>query len=123
MNSVTKEFNFCAAHQLPGHATCGVLHGHNYRVLVTFASDHLDDYGMVIDFGRIKDAVGPLIDFLDHSNLNETINVKTPTAENIAMYLASLIQLTSDKDVADKLRSVRVYETPTSCATFEVRRD
>jgi 6-pyruvoyltetrahydropterin/6-carboxytetrahydropterin synthase len=120
MYSVTKEFNFCAAHQLPGHETCGVLHGHNYKVLVTFASDTLNDYGMVIDFGRIKNVVGPFIDHLDHSNLNEIMEdvLSHPTAENIAWYIYTKLLTTKDVYIVRRLRSVTVYETPTSYATY-----
>jgi len=82
MLTVTKEFNFCAAHYLEGHSLCGQMHGHNYRVLVTLQGGDRED--MVVDFGDVKTEVGPIVEQLDHTVLNNKIKPGNPTAENIA---------------------------------------
>ena len=45
------EFVDCA-HFLPGHAKCGQLHGHTYKVDVAIEGDH--SKGMVVDFADLK---------------------------------------------------------------------
>lgn len=114
MFEVTKEFNFCAAHHLPNHPTCGVVHGHNYRVLVTFASEKLDEMGMVADFGHIKQSIDPIISRFDHSYLNENMtNMLFPTAEEIAKRIFDSVD-----HYPHLLKSVTVFETPTSSARY-----
>jgi 6-pyruvoyltetrahydropterin/6-carboxytetrahydropterin synthase len=69
MFSVTKEFEFAAAHRLHNYkGRRQFLHGHNYRVLVTLEGCIRD--GMVKDFGEVKDTIGKWIDEnLDHATL------------------------------------------------------
>ncbi len=114
MMEVTKEFEFCAAHFLPGHKVCGEMHGHNYRVLVTFAGD--DTENMLIDFKDIKTRVAPILELLDHSTLNNVILY--PTAENIAKYIFNSL-VGHDRQGEDcSLNSVTIYETPTSFVRY-----
>lgn len=113
MITVSREYEFSAAHSLPmvpeGHKCRGV-HGHNYRVVVTFIGrgmhGGLDDRGFVADFAEIDAKLDPLLSLLDHKNLNDVIY--NPTAEMIAVWIAS----GCGADV------VRVYETPTCWAEF-----
>lgn len=52
---VSKEFTFDAAHHLHCYeGKCKNLHGHTYRVIFGI-SGYVDDIGIVIDFGDIKD--------------------------------------------------------------------
>ena len=107
MIEVFKEFTVDSAHFLPnvpeGHK-CGNIHGHTYRVKLGVAGPVDPHTGFVIDFGDLKAAVKPLIDQLDHSFLNDTLD--NPTCENLAEYLWSRIDL--------ELSFVEVWETPTS---------
>ena len=122
--SVTKEFEFCAAHYLPGHELCGRMHGHNYRVLVTFEGGASQDQDMVVDFKQIKKVIQPIINHLDHTLLNE-LNAAVlpnfdfallaiPTAENIAKVIFHSIP----ELVGVLLTEVIVYETPTCSARY-----
>ena len=44
------------------------FHGHSYVVEVFFTSDHLTDYGMVLDFGDLKKlGVAAFMDAFDHA--------------------------------------------------------
>lgn len=122
MFKVTKEFQFEAAHELPDHlGKCRRLHGHSYRLLVTFAGDRLQvegpGRGMLIDFDELDKAVKPLIDQLDHSYLNVALEV--PTAENIVEWLARHIsmRMIQHSDRA-KLAQVTLYETAKCSATW-----
>ena len=91
---VTKEFKFEAAHSLPhlpeGHK-CRRLHGHSYRFEVCVKGP-VDERGFVIDYADIDRAVRPIVDSLDHRNLDEIFEFKT-TAENIARWLLETIPL------------------------------
>ena len=53
------EITFSAAHYIPGHKKCGGIHGHTYYVrdltIELPVNDTLDEMGMSIDFGRIKE--------------------------------------------------------------------
>ena len=77
---VSKDFEFDMAHRLPNHGgLCRNLHGHRYKVRLTFIGrnkleDKDDkgsgnaDEGMVVDFSEIKSIAKPFFDdVLDHS--------------------------------------------------------
>lgn len=74
------------AHQLalPYESKCSNLHGHNWIVTVYCASKELTDYGMIVDFTKVKGAIQSR---LDHSVINEVIPCKNPTAENMAKWI------------------------------------
>jgi 6-pyruvoyltetrahydropterin/6-carboxytetrahydropterin synthase len=120
MLSVTKKFSFSYAHNLPEYSgDCCRIHGHNSNVEVEFANNHRlpKAYsGMVIDFKDIKKIVEPIIDQLDHRNLNDILDVN-PTAENIANWIASEILKTP---IAGGLVRVQVSETDDSFATWRI---
>jgi 6-pyruvoyltetrahydropterin/6-carboxytetrahydropterin synthase len=143
MYTATKEFAFEAAHMLNKHpGKCANLHGHNYKVFLTMASDNLDDMDMVKDFYDIKKFADPLFDKLDHSfmyNLEtddpfeiEIFNVvkkhkkkyftfnHRATAENMSQFFYEYFnEKLADEESPVKIIKVTVYETPTSYATFE----
>jgi 6-pyruvoyl-tetrahydropterin synthase len=72
---------------------------------------------MVVDFSAIGAAVKPLIDQLDHRNLNEIIpdEYHPTTEENLACYLYNQIQ---GRPVT--IYAVEVYETATCCARYSL---
>lgn len=119
MLTVTKKFSFCYAHHLPGYkGDCARLHGHNSNVEVEFKMTpempHVYD-GMVIDFKDIKRRVQPIIDRLDHQDINDILHPNNPTAENIAKWIAAEIICTA---IGDGLVRVQVSETDDSFATW-----
>lgn len=100
---VTQAFTFEAAHYLPnvpdGHK-CKNMHGHSYRMELTYEGEKNPDTGFIIDFFEIERIVSPVIAMLDHHSLNGIIG--NPTAENIAIWIKEKTGATT----------VRVYETP-----------
>ncbi len=125
MFTVTKKFDFAAAHQLPDHdGKCKNLHGHNYYVEVSVSSGDLivegPQRGMVVDLG-ILSAIGKQYCGLhDHTFLNDVIDY--PTAEIIAkdVYDYFLFHLARQADVSRLVvTSVRVQETDNGWATYE----
>ncbi len=120
MYKLTVQLEFSAAHHLRDYpGKCSRLHGHNYRVEVTVADRQLDDHGMLIDFGRLKQLCEQVVDELDHSLLNDHpfFAQNNPTAENIAHYLYTQIAQALS-DIAVSLEAVRVWESATSSASY-----
>lgn len=109
---ITKSFRFEAAHSLPhlpeGHQ-CSRLHGHSYEIIVGVSSCVIPiKTGWVQDYADISEAIMPLIDKLDHRNLNDILDMKT-TAENLAGWFWAECGL-----VLPMLSRIEVRETPTS---------
>ena len=87
---VFSTFTFDAAHHLPhvpeGHK-CARPHGHTFTVQV-YASGPVDPlFGWVLDFDTLKKSVQPLIDQLDHHDLNKIDGLQNPTSENLAVWI------------------------------------
>lgn len=123
MFELSVEVRFSAAHRIRGHAgRCANLHGHNYRVVVTVAGRELNDQGMVIDFGKLKDICRAATDPLDHTYLNDlpAFAETNPTAEALARHIHELVTRglgdTAPGDV--RVDGVTVYESDQSCATY-----
>jgi len=131
MITVTKRFEFDAAHRLHGYGgPCANMHGHRYVVEVEVSGpEELDDLGMVVDFGAMNEQVGGWINkYWDHALLVNgqddyakaqgrvfVFEQTNPTAEAMADHLASQI-LHMDFMESLRLRRIRVYETPDSWA-------
>ena len=106
---------------------CKNLHGHTYKVIFGI-SGFVDDRGIMIDFGDIKEIWKSEIElFLDHRYLNETLPPMNTTAENIVVWIYEKMQDALQKEDRKQIYSgarvefVRLYETPTSYA--EARRE
>ncbi len=119
--TISKEFTFAAAHSIPGHpGKCRNLHGHNYKVRVFLEASQLDDLGMVVDFSHLKAAMREIVDPFDHQILNEIppFDRMTSTAENLAGYIHGEVERRLGNERV-RVRRVDVWETETSCASFE----
>ena len=114
------ETHFAAAHQLRGYkGKCENLHGHNWRVQLTVASDKLNDIGIVVDFHDLKDSLNEIVSSLDHAFLNDLFpfTEKNPSSENIARWIyESLKNKTADENY--DISSVTVWESETASATY-----
>lgn len=123
---VSKEFTFDAAHHLHNYeGKCMNLHGHTYKVVFGL-SGFVDDRGLMIDFGDIKEIWKSEIEiYLDHRYLNEILPPMNTTAENMVVWIYEKMAeaLVSRKELYDgaRVEFVRLYETPTSYA--EARRE
>jgi 6-pyruvoyltetrahydropterin/6-carboxytetrahydropterin synthase len=119
MFEVSVEKTIACAHRLFDYnGPCEELHGHNYRIVVTYSGAELDRYGMLVDFGDIKKTLNPVLDRLDHKYLNDLPAFRdlSPSAENIAAYIHSELKTTSFPRA--RLLAVSVWETPTQVATY-----
>ncbi|MDX8360554.1 MULTISPECIES: 6-carboxytetrahydropterin synthase QueD [Bacillaceae] len=118
---VSKEFTFDAAHHLHCYdGKCKNLHGHTYKVVFGI-SGFVNDIGLVIDFGEIKDIWTNNIEvFLDHRYINEMLPPMNTTAENMVVWIFEQmhesIEMRKDKLKGARVEFVRLYETPTCFA-------
>lgn len=131
-------------HRVPNHKSkCRNPHGHRYKIevgvddkLITTAG--ASDEGMVIDFGDLKQIMMDNLDAVyDHSytlwNLDEHKGIWAgwkeaglkinfvdfpPTAENLAKHWYEIIEKKLEEK-SIKIKHVKVWETPTSTATYD----
>lgn len=135
MLTVTKSVKFDAAHVLTNHqGLCKNLHGHTYRVEASVSQQPGDTADMVIDFKDLKHTCEEVIlSRFDHAFIYDSSStgeseiaavvekngmrtVAIPfrsTAENLARYFFGEL-----KAHLPGLCSVRVWETPDSCAEY-----
>lgn len=121
MYIITVHTEFNAAHRLRDYCgKCESLHGHNWAVDLSVGSKKLNKVGMVVDFTKLKSDLNAFLEQLDHKFLNEIEYFKkiNPTSENIARYIYEGIKENCNS-YGVKLIKVTVWETPTSCATYE----
>jgi 6-pyruvoyltetrahydropterin/6-carboxytetrahydropterin synthase len=134
MYLVTKRIDFCYGHRLLDYdGICKHPHGHNAVVEVDVRTDRLDARNMVADFSDIKRLVKGWIDReLDHKmilreddplvapleSLGEPVFKleSNPTVERIAKLI---FDMTRDQGL--DVVAVRVWETPTSFASYSTR--
>jgi 6-pyruvoyltetrahydropterin/6-carboxytetrahydropterin synthase len=125
---VSKEFTFDASHHLHCYeGKCKNLHGHTYKVVFGI-SGYVDDRGLMMDFGDIKEIWKNEIEIhLDHRYLNETLPPMNTTAENIVVWIYEKMKEALEKEenkdqfIGALVEFVRLFETPTSYA--EARRE
>ncbi len=109
-----KSFRFEAAHHLPfvpeGHR-CARVHGHSYRLTVRVKGPVDSELGWFIDYGDINDVVEPVVEALDHRDLNLIPGLENPTTEAVCIWVWERVS----KKIPG-LYVVEVAETPnTSC--------
>jgi 6-pyruvoyltetrahydropterin/6-carboxytetrahydropterin synthase len=103
VETVTRRFEFDAAHRLIGHqGKCRWLHGHHYVAEVQVATEQLNDLGMAIDFGDLKTLIGGWIN--DHWDHNIILNTSDPLAQ---IYGADVDALVGPNIVGDAMVSAR----------------
>ena len=135
MLTVTKSVKFDAAHVLTNHqGLCKNLHGHTYRVEASVSQQPGDPADLVIDFKDLKHTCEEVIlSRFDHAFIYDSSSVGESeiaavvekngmrtvaipfrsTAENLSRYFFGEL-----KAHLPGLCSVRVWETPDSCAEY-----
>ena len=120
---VRVENSFAAAHYLKNyHGKCENMHGHNYRVRVTAEGKKLDEGGMLIDFGILKDSLKEVLREFDHTLLNDHHAFKDGkvSAERIAEYIFHTMK---DRLPDAPLSLVEVFETDINKASYRPDND
>ncbi|MBQ2856677.1 MAG: 6-carboxytetrahydropterin synthase [Bacteroidaceae bacterium] len=116
---ISKRMEIAGSHQLklPYESKCSNLHGHNWIVTVYCKSSKLTEYGMIVDFAKVKKEIHG---FLDHGYLNELLPDINPTAENIAEWICMKV---TDLCETGFCYRVDVQESEGNVATFECEVD
>jgi 6-pyruvoyltetrahydropterin/6-carboxytetrahydropterin synthase len=123
MYSARVEADFAAAHFLSHYrGKCENLHGHNYRIRLWVRGKGLDEGGMLVDFGVLKELLRDITGELDHRNLNDNDYFQNdPSAERIARYIfeKALGGFQGRGLNPALLHAVDVFESPGSMARYE----
>lgn len=83
---IGKQFKFDAAHYLPYYqGKCNNMHGHTWTVDIELEGPVGEDTGMVIDFVKVKELMDPILERLDHAELNSFID--NPTCETLVSWI------------------------------------
>lgn len=118
---IAKSFTFDAAHRLdrlPATHKCHRLHGHTYRVEVTFVGTP-NEMGMVVDYDVLDAMWAPLHAQIDHQLLNDVAGLEVPTTENVAAWIYRRFCVFALPEGA-AVESVRVYESSTTWAEVPI---
>jgi len=113
---ITVEDEFCAAHAIMIRGEREPVHGHNWKVSVTVASDTLDADGLLLDFHALEGLVREILTPFRNRDLNATppFDRTNPTAELVAKHIAdrTVSGLGSLKIGMLKVLGVRITEAP-----------
>lgn len=117
---IGKTYRFEAAHHLPNHkGRCARPHGHSYKLEVEIAGTVSalggSDGGMVLDFDVLDaEIVQPLLELLDHTDLNVSAMTHLQIARTTVELLAEGIAAWIDRRMTSftcRLSRVRLWET------------
>jgi len=92
---ITKAAAFDAAHRLPGGPEGGPytrLHGHSFRVEATLRGPARPPVGWVDDLAALDGALREVAGALDHTLLNDTPGLESPTLEALCLHFAGRLQ-------------------------------
>ncbi|HAC64889.1 MAG TPA: 6-pyruvoyl tetrahydropterin synthase [Cyanothece sp. UBA12306] len=133
--TLTIQTHFSAAHRLALpelsleentkiYGKCARIHGHghNYHLEVSVTGDIDPRTGMLVDLGALQQVVKDyVVEPFDHNFLNKDIPYfaqVVPTAENIALYIAQLLQ-NPIRELGAELDQVKLIESPNnSCEIY-----
>lgn len=110
---------FVADHQLDMPAAgLEPLHGHDWKVAVSVAGEHLSSADMLVDFDVLKDRLQALLATLQGQNLNDLADFDgcNPSAERVAEHIAA--GMASGLPAGVRLAWVEVEEAPGCLARF-----
>ncbi|WP_342306534.1 6-carboxytetrahydropterin synthase QueD [Methanolobus sp. ZRKC5] len=89
-----------SAHYLPGHETCGIVHGHTYKTEVVIEGEKKDT-GMVMDFYEIKKVIKEVLKEYDHVLLNNMLEF--PSVENLCEHVHTKLSSRLDYPLSVKM--------------------
>ena len=142
---IVKIIQWDMGHRVMNHrSVCRGLHGHRYKAEICVEGDIVNETGaseegMVVDFADIKRIANSfihdkldhafmvwekdieLLNFFENSEGHKPVIVPfTSTAENVAAYIFNELdgQFNDAFGTGLRLHSVKLWETPTSCAIF-----
>lgn len=123
MYEITVHKTFSAAHTLDIGGEREQLHGHNFRVEATVASEGLNADGLVLDFRVLKGWLEDILEELDHTFLNDLAPFRDtgPTAERMARFIHDRLEEHATP-LGLEVSSIAVWESEGSKAVYTKRR-
>lgn len=115
MYKVSKRMEIAGAHnlKLPYESKCGNIHGHNWIITVHCKAEQLTEYGMIVDFKKVKETIHGR---LDHQYINDIVAPLNPTAENMAKWICDEVNKVCE---TGKCYKVEVQESEGNIAVYE----
>ena len=74
INGIQSNLRFSSAHVIPGHESCGFIHGHSYFVDVEIEGERAGKFDFIVDFKDVKSYTRAICDELDHRLLIPVYN-------------------------------------------------
>lgn len=111
INGIQSNLRFSSAHVIPGHPSCGHIHGHSYFVDVEIEGDRAGEYDFVVDFKDVKACTKSICDTLDHRLLIPVLN-DTIEFKDFTKGLDSIEELENRKTLHLKIND-KGYSLPT----------
>ncbi len=100
-------------------------HGHNYHLEVSVVGEINSRTGMLVDLGELQKTIDDfVVEPFDHTFLNKDIlyfSQVVPTAENIALHIAQLLQQPV-RELGVELDKVKLTESPNNSCEIYCRR-
>ncbi|MDL2246019.1 6-carboxytetrahydropterin synthase [Methanobrevibacter sp. OttesenSCG-928-K11] len=116
VNGINANLRFSSAHLIPGHDSCGYIHGHSYFVDIEIEGERKGDFNFVVDFKDVKQYVRAICNHLDHKLLipiyNDLISFKEFDDSEV-----SIEKLENMKSVAFKVNG-KGYTIPSEDCVF-----
>ncbi|MEO6323118.1 MAG: 6-carboxytetrahydropterin synthase [Thermoanaerobaculia bacterium] len=96
------------------------VHGHSWKIEVALTTDRLGPYDLSVDFVPTEKLVRSLAARLHDRDLNTVspFDVKNPTAENVALWIASEVQQSGAVPGNARLSEVTVWEGPRNSVSY-----
>jgi 6-pyruvoyltetrahydropterin/6-carboxytetrahydropterin synthase len=96
------------------------VHGHSWKIEVALGTDTLGPYDLSVDFVPTERLVRELAARLHDTDLNSVppFDVKNPTAENVALWVAGQIAEVGVLAGGVRLEEVTVWEGPRNSVTY-----
>jgi 6-pyruvoyltetrahydropterin/6-carboxytetrahydropterin synthase len=96
------------------------VHGHSWKLEVALETERLGVYDLSVDFVPTERLVKELAAKLHDRDLNTVppFDVKNPTAENVALWVAGEIQRSGLLKDGARLVEVTVWEGPRNSVTY-----
>lgn len=124
MFEITAQTSFNAQHAILINGEREPVHGHDWVVKATIAGPTLDGEGLLCDFHAVEAALRRIVEPWNHDNLNHSEAFRgrsiEPTAENVAMVIASELHAALRPNLPAHARVARVCvtEAPRCVATY-----
>jgi 6-pyruvoyltetrahydropterin/6-carboxytetrahydropterin synthase len=86
-----RTYVFDSAHRIVGHAKCGEVHGHTWKLTVVVGGKLNEETGMLIDFNELNTIVRKHINTIDHLMINDVVDIPVITAETLCRWFCNLL--------------------------------